>query len=183
MSLFIKIFCLYNHVKFWLFCTPPHYRTWWLRWELGIVTRSYWKVVTVSSAHSSGRAEWILWKQVEIFWSETLVAVDRLPLQWRHNGHDSISNHQPHDCLLNRYSDADQRKHQSSASLAFVRGIHWGPVNSLHKWPVTRKMFLFYDVIMQCDDIDGLVQDCSNSSALALELLQSCTKPSILCFT
>ena len=26
--------------------------------------------------------------------------------------------------------------------------------------------------------VDGLVQDCSNSSALALELLQSCTKPS-----
>ena len=37
------------------------------------------------------------------------------------------------------YSDADQRKHQSSASLAFVRGIHRGPVNSPHKWPVTRK--------------------------------------------
>ena len=29
-------------------------------------------------------------------------------------------------------------------------------------------------------DIDGLVQDCSNSSALAMELLQSCTKLSIL---
>ena len=28
---------------------------------------------------------------------------------------------------------ADQRKHQSSASLAFVRGIHWWPVNSPHK--------------------------------------------------
>ena len=27
--------------------------------------------------------------------------------------------------------------------------------------------------------IDGLVQDCSNSIAGALELLQSCTKPSI----
>ena len=26
--------------------------------------------------------------------------------------------------------------------------------------------------------IDGLVQDCSNSNALAMELLQSCTKPS-----
>ena len=39
------------------------------------------------------------------------------------------------------YSDADQRKHQSSASLAFVRGIHRGPVNSPHKWPVTRKCF------------------------------------------
>ena len=31
------------------------------------------------------------------------------------------------------YSDADQRKHQSSVSLAFVRGIHRGPVNSPHK--------------------------------------------------
>ena len=46
------------------------------------------------------------------------------------------------------YSDADQRKHQSSASLAFVWGIHRGPVNSPHKWPVTRKMFPFDDVIM-----------------------------------
>ena len=46
------------------------------------------------------------------------------------------------------YSGADQWKHQSSASLAFVRGIHRGPVNSPHKWPVTRKMFSFDDVIM-----------------------------------
>ena len=46
------------------------------------------------------------------------------------------------------YSGADQRKHQSSAPLAFVRGIHRGPVNSPHKWPVTRKMFPFDDVIM-----------------------------------
>ena len=46
-------------------------------------------------------------------------------------------------------SDADHRKHQSSASLAFVQGIHRGPVNSPHKWPVARKMFPFDDVIMQ----------------------------------
>ena len=46
------------------------------------------------------------------------------------------------------YSGADQRKHQSSVSLAFVRGIHRSPVNSPHKWPVTRKMFQFDDVIM-----------------------------------
>ena len=46
------------------------------------------------------------------------------------------------------YSGADQRKHQSSASLAFVWGIHRGPVNSPHKWPVTRKMYPFDDVIM-----------------------------------
>ena len=47
-------------------------------------------------------------------------------LQWRHNRHDSVSNHQPYDCLLTVYSDADQRKNQSSASLAFVRGIDRG---------------------------------------------------------
>ena len=51
------------------------------------------------------------------------------------------------------YSDADQRKHQSSASLAFVPGIHWGLVNSLREWPVTRKMFRFDDVIMDAIDI------------------------------
>ena len=43
---------------------------------------------------------------------------------------------------------ADQRKHQSSASLAFVQGIHRGLMNSQHKWPVTQKMFPFDDVIM-----------------------------------
>ena len=43
---------------------------------------------------------------------------------------------------------ADQRKHQSSASLAFVRGYHRWPVNSPLKGPVTRKMFPFDDVIM-----------------------------------
>ena len=46
------------------------------------------------------------------------------------------------------YSDADQSKHQSSASLAFVWGIHRRPVNSPHKGPITRKMFPFDDVIM-----------------------------------
>ena len=48
------------------------------------------------------------------------------------------------------YSDADKRKHQSSASLVFVRGIQRWPMNSLHKRPVTRKMLSFDDVIMQC---------------------------------
>ena len=46
------------------------------------------------------------------------------------------------------YSGADKRKHQCSASLAFVRGIDWWPVNSPHKWPVRWKMFPFDDVIM-----------------------------------
>ena len=41
MSLLKKKISLYNTVKFWPFYTPPHWLTWWLRWELSIVTRSY----------------------------------------------------------------------------------------------------------------------------------------------
>ena len=48
-------------------------------------------------------------------------------------------------------SGADQRKHQSSASLALARGMHRWPMNSQHKGPVTRKMFPFDDVIMMWD--------------------------------
>ena len=46
------------------------------------------------------------------------------------------------------YTGADQKKYQSSGSLAFVRGIHRWPVNSPHKGPVTQKMFPFDDIIM-----------------------------------
>ena len=46
-------------------------------------------------------------------------------------------------------SGADQRQYQSSASPAFLRGIHRWPMNSPHKGPVTRKMFPFDGVIMQ----------------------------------
>ena len=46
------------------------------------------------------------------------------------------------------YSGVNQRQHQSSASLTFVREIHRWPMNSRHKGLVTRKMFPFDDVIM-----------------------------------
>ena len=55
------------------------------------------------------------------------------------------------------YSGADQRKGQSSTSLAIVRGIHWWPVNSPFNVPVTRKLFPFDDVIMENISI------CSNA--------------------
>ena len=101
------------------------------------------------------------------------------------------------------YSDADQRKHQSSASLAFVWGIHWSPVNSPHKWPVTRKMFPFDEVIMleviawesehpllwciiythhqasMLSYMDELMQERRNASALAIELRLYCINSSI----
>ena len=88
-----------------------------------------------------------------------------ITLRWRHNGCDNVSNHQPRECLLRR---AHQRKHQSSASLAFVRGSHRRPVNSPHKWPVTRKMFPFDDVIMNGGALNTHIssntfQHCLNS--------------------
>ena len=62
-----------------------------------------------------------------------------------------------------------KKKHHSSASLAFVRGIHRGPGTSPHKWPVTRKMFPFDDVIMSfgkkrtlCDRIKLVIHISSN---------------------
>ena len=51
------------------------------------------------------------------------------------------------------YSGAHHRQHQSTALLAFVQGIHRWPVNSPHKWPVTRKLFPFDDVIMALSNI------------------------------
>ena len=69
-------------------------------------------------------------------------------LQWRHNDRDGVSNHHPQGCLLNRLFRRRSKKHQTSASLAFVLGIHRWPLNSSHKGPVTRKMFPFDDVIM-----------------------------------
>ena len=55
------------------------------------------------------------------------------------------------------YSGANQRKHQSSASLAFGRETHWWPTNSPHKWQVTRTMFPFDDVIMWTDFIRSII--------------------------
>ena len=64
------------------------------------------------------------------------------------------------------YSGTYQRKHQSSVSLAFVRGIHWSPVNSLHKSPVTRKMFPFDDIIMVYGAVGRIMGPDSTSIVL-----------------
>ena len=70
-------------------------------------------------------------------------------LQWRHNERLGVSNNPASRLFTQPFiQGADQRKRQSSAWLAFVRGIHRWPVNSPHKGPVTRKVFPFDDVIM-----------------------------------
>ena len=66
-----------------------------------------------------------------------------MTLQWYHNEHHGVSIVYSTIC-----SGADQRKHHSSMSLAFARGIYRWPVNSPHIGPVIQKMFPFDDVIM-----------------------------------
>ena len=69
----------------------------------------------------------------------------------------------------------DQRKHQISAPLAFVRGIHRWPVNSPHKGPVTRKTFPFDDVIMVCKiGCDTSMNQCTKLSSIMNRLHSKC---------
>ena len=70
-------------------------------------------------------------------------------LQWHRNGCD-LKSTASWVFFPTVYSGANQSKYQSSTSLAFVWGIYQWQVNSLHKCPVTQKMFLFDDIILKC---------------------------------
>ena len=63
-------------------------------------------------------------------------------LQRRHNEHDLVSNRRCPDCLLNALFRRRSQKCQSSASWVFLWGIHRRPMESTHKRPVTRKMYV-----------------------------------------
>ena len=102
---------------------------------------------------SGDRIDWLnsLWPDCAIWWHRTVSTAAQV-MAW-HYGYVIMGTMASQITSLiivysTVYSGADQRKHQSSASLAFVRGIHRGPVNSPHKWPVTQKKFPFDDVIM-----------------------------------
>ena len=71
-----------------------------------------------------------------------------ISLRWRHNDHYSVSNHQPHGCLLNCLFRRRWKKTSKLRVTGLCVGNSPGPVNSPHKGPVTRKMFPFDDVIM-----------------------------------
>ena len=71
-----------------------------------------------------------------------------MALLWRHNGAMASQIISLTIVCSIVHLGTDQRKHQSSTWLAFVRGIYRWLVNSPHKGPVTRKMFPFNDVII-----------------------------------
>ena len=114
-------------------------------------------------------AHWCQQTRRLLFWVMNYTAPMMLNASWRlHHQFLTITLSHYSDIIMNAmtsqitsltivystvYSGADQRKHQSFASLAFVRGIHRSPVNYPHKWPVTQEMFPFDDVIM--DDFNA----------------------------
>ena len=70
-----------------------------------------------------------------------------ITLHWHHNDQDSVSNHQPYGCLLNRLFRRRSKKTSRLCFTGLCAGNSPRPVTSPHKWPVTRKMFPFDDVI------------------------------------
>ena len=82
-------------------------------------------------------------KAMDIYRAQAMIT-----LQWCHNGRHSISNHQPLHCLLNSLFRRRSKKTSKLCVTGLCAGNSPVTVNSPHKWPVTRKMFPFDDVIM-----------------------------------
>ena len=89
------------------------------------------------------------WLWLEIEWTVQANRLWEVTLHWRHNGHDGVSNHQPHGCLLNCLFRRGSKKTPKLRVTGLCVGKSPGPVNSPHKGPVTRKMFPFDNVIME----------------------------------
>ena len=99
-------------------------------------------------------------------------------LRWRRNGHGGVSNHQPHHCLLNRLFGCRSKKPSKLRVTDLCAGSSPGPVNSPHKWPVTRKLFPFDDVIMSnpCNwicKLFGMLNECNEQSNTRLTLIRT----------
>ena len=117
--------------------SPPFPNT-FIFWYLQSYACTLWSLTTNSppEIHNPQYYEapsWLGEVGVLVSWQGTL--------QWCHNQRDGVPNHQPHDCLLNRLFRYRSKKHQSSAPLNFVSGIHRWPMKSLHKGPVTQNKF------------------------------------------
>ena len=79
-------------------------------------------------------------------WPESVIYFDSYSLQWCHYQHKDVANHKRLDFFAQPFIQAQiKEKNQSSASLAFVRGINRWLVDLLHKQPVTRKVFSLDD--------------------------------------
>ena len=107
-------------------------------------------VLCVSFIHLCFRMKSICELQYRSVFGEPILrySCKKKSLKWRHNERDGVPNHQPHDCLLSHLFRRRSKKTTKLRVTGLCEGIHWWPVNSPDKGPVTQKMFPFDDVIM-----------------------------------
>ena len=100
------------------------------------------------------------------------------PLQWRHNGRDGVSTHQPHGCLLNRLFRCISKITSKLRVTGLCEGNSLGPVKSPHKLPVTRKMVPFDDIIMGynygCRSVEATVSVRPSTGTVPTAKIQIC---------
>ena len=113
-------------------------------------------------------AQYFIWAQFylsllpQVRFTVTAMVCADFSLQWRHNEHDGVSNHQHHHCLLNRLFKAQIKENtKAPRQWPLCEEIHRCPVNSPHKGPVTRKCFHL------------MTSSCSISTCMRL-ILESC---------
>ena len=105
---------------------------------------------------SYGQSQWyilmmILWRHNDVMaWAHSprYCEVNLWGLRWRHNGRDSVSNHQPLDYLFKRSFRRRSRETSKLRVTGLCAGNSPGTGEFPHKWPATRKMFPSDDVIM-----------------------------------
>ena len=78
-----KKISLYNHIKFSPFCTPHQYQTWWLRWELGILTRPYCCSTSLANLNTMGKQiTWIVWEMMIASKHDDIIKWNHFPCYW-----------------------------------------------------------------------------------------------------
>ena len=126
---------------------------WWV-----IVRTSKWLIHTQTHTHTltdtqTGAMtipEGQNWPRVKTICTHPTNLCHNSTLKWRHNERDAVSNHQPHNCLFNRLFKAQIKENIKGGRYWPLCGEFTGHrwILRTHKGQVTRKMFLFDDVIM-----------------------------------
>ena len=145
-----------NLVKIWWWCTAKHIACYWcneiITGRMRIVVNRSLFVLRFAHKPCNWDSNDFLWIIQRCFKRQLrcchFTVDEPVPLHWRHNDHDGVSNHQPHGCLLNLLFGRKSKKTSKLRVTGLCAGNSPGPVNSPHKGPVTRKMFPFDDVIM-----------------------------------
>ena len=107
---------------------PLFSRLFWKNWYF-----AFWSFCPIQSYIPNGGivVEDNLLKPGEEITTGKMMTKSANSLRWRHNGHDSVSNHQPHDCLLTRLF----RRRSKKTSKLRVTGLWAGKSPGTGEFP------------------------------------------------